>query len=150
MAEVMAEVDGSAIPKAIRKPHVSAAVRPAHAVPAVTRTMRTMIVHTPAKAGAVVAAAVAAVPVVIHATMKITALLPAPVRAAAARVKAGTATPKVIPKQHAAAGKTDSFLAKETPRFSGCFSLENWCCRSGLNARPLPYQGSALPLSYGS
>ena len=25
-----------------------------------------------------------------------------------------------------------------------------WCCRCGLNARPLPYQGSALPLSYGS
>jgi hypothetical protein len=28
----------------------------------------------------------------------------------------------------------------------GCF----WCCRGGLNSRPLPYQGSALPLSYGS
>ena len=26
----------------------------------------------------------------------------------------------------------------------------NWCCRTGLNCRPLPYQGSALPLSYGS
>ena len=25
-----------------------------------------------------------------------------------------------------------------------------WCCRTGLNCRPLPYQGSALPLSYGS
>jgi hypothetical protein len=25
-----------------------------------------------------------------------------------------------------------------------------WCCRSGLNRGPLPYQGSALPLSYGS
>ena len=25
-----------------------------------------------------------------------------------------------------------------------------WCCRGGLNSRPLPYQGSALPLSYGS
>ncbi len=25
-----------------------------------------------------------------------------------------------------------------------------WCCRKGLNFRPLPYQGSALPLSYGS
>ena len=25
-----------------------------------------------------------------------------------------------------------------------------WCCRRGLNSRPLPYQGSALPLSYGS
>ena len=26
----------------------------------------------------------------------------------------------------------------------------DWCCRTGLNCRPLPYQGSALPLSYGS
>ncbi len=26
----------------------------------------------------------------------------------------------------------------------------HWCCRTGLNCRPLPYQGSALPLSYGS
>ena len=25
-----------------------------------------------------------------------------------------------------------------------------WCCERGLNSRPLPYQGSALPLSYGS
>ena len=25
-----------------------------------------------------------------------------------------------------------------------------WCCSTGLNCRPLPYQGSALPLSYGS
>jgi hypothetical protein len=25
-----------------------------------------------------------------------------------------------------------------------------WCCQRGLNSRPLPYQGSALPLSYGS
>ena len=23
-----------------------------------------------------------------------------------------------------------------------------WCCERGLNSRPLPYQGSALPLSY--
>ena len=25
-----------------------------------------------------------------------------------------------------------------------------WCCRRGLNSRPQPYQGCALPLSYGS
>jgi hypothetical protein len=25
-----------------------------------------------------------------------------------------------------------------------------WCCRKGLNFRPLHYQWSALPLSYGS
>ena len=29
-------------------------------------------------------------------------------------------------------------------------SWRDWCCRTGLNCRPLPYQGSALPLSYGS
>jgi FkbM family methyltransferase len=28
--------------------------------------------------------------------------------------------------------------------------LDCWCCRRGLNSGPLPYQGSALPLSYGS
>ena len=27
---------------------------------------------------------------------------------------------------------------------------ELWCCRKGLNFRPPPYQGGALPLSYGS
>jgi hypothetical protein len=30
------------------------------------------------------------------------------------------------------------------------FRAFEWCCRCGLNTRPLPYQGSALPLSYGS
>src|SRR5450631_4075266 len=25
-----------------------------------------------------------------------------------------------------------------------------WCCRTGLNCGPPPYQGGALPLSYGS
>src|SRR5262245_62891488 len=25
-----------------------------------------------------------------------------------------------------------------------------WCCRCGLNTRPPPYQGGALPLSYAS
>ena len=28
--------------------------------------------------------------------------------------------------------------------------LKLWCCRGGSNSGPLPYQGSALPLSYGS
>jgi hypothetical protein len=40
------------------------------------------------------------------------------------------------------------------PRRSGQKALFlrsfGWCCRGGLNSRPLPYQGSALPLSYGS
>src|ERR1700753_2144464 len=29
-------------------------------------------------------------------------------------------------------------------------ALEEWCCQTGLNCRPLHYQWSALPLSYGS
>ena len=29
-------------------------------------------------------------------------------------------------------------------------SMKSWCCWRGLNSRPLPYQGSALPLSYSS
>src|SRR3954470_2860985 len=29
-------------------------------------------------------------------------------------------------------------------------SPKNWCCQTGLNCRPLHYQWSALPLSYGS
>src|SRR3984893_1814511 len=32
-------------------------------------------------------------------------------------------------------------------RLSPC---KGWCCRWVSNLRPLPYQGSALPLSYGS
>ena len=31
-----------------------------------------------------------------------------------------------------------------------CFHWNFWCCERGLNSRPLPYQGSALPLSYRS
>ena len=30
------------------------------------------------------------------------------------------------------------------------YSRKGWCCRWVSNLRPLPYQGSALPLSYGS
>ncbi len=30
------------------------------------------------------------------------------------------------------------------------FKRFRWCCKRGLNSRPLPYQGSALPLSYCS
>jgi hypothetical protein len=29
-------------------------------------------------------------------------------------------------------------------------NFEEWCCQTGLNCRPLHYQWSALPLSYGS
>jgi NCS1 family nucleobase:cation symporter-1 len=31
-----------------------------------------------------------------------------------------------------------------------CLEHALWCCKRGLNSRPLPYQGSALPLSYCS
>src|SRR5689334_21737361 len=31
-----------------------------------------------------------------------------------------------------------------------CMVSEKWCCREELNLRPRPYQGRALPLSYGS
>jgi hypothetical protein len=36
------------------------------------------------------------------------------------------------------------------PRYHLEFICESWCCKRGLNSRPLPYQGSALPLSYCS
>ena len=34
--------------------------------------------------------------------------------------------------------------------FLGLIIDFKWCCMGGLNSRPLPYQGSALPLSYYS
>jgi hypothetical protein len=37
-----------------------------------------------------------------------------------------------------------------TGRIVWIFQLFMWCCERGLNSRPLPYQGSALPLSYRS
>ena len=36
------------------------------------------------------------------------------------------------------------------PRGRRARPLKRWCCWRGLNSRPLPYQGSALPLSYNS
>ena len=39
------------------------------------------------------------------------------------------------------------------PRTAGMDTVSSagrWCCRGGLNSRPQPYQGCALPLSYGS
>ena len=43
-------------------------------------------------------------------------------------------------------------LAKATDSrgFFFAFNELGWCCKRGLNSRPLPYQGSALPLSYCS
>src|SRR5271170_3143918 len=39
-----------------------------------------------------------------------------------------------------------------TPTFTASAPPDDWewCCKRGLNSRPLPYQGSALPLSYCS
>jgi hypothetical protein len=34
--------------------------------------------------------------------------------------------------------------------FTGLLRWNEWCCQTGLNCRPLHYQWSALPLSYGS
>jgi hypothetical protein len=34
--------------------------------------------------------------------------------------------------------------------FKGVLRGKDWCCQTGLNCRPLHYQWSALPLSYGS
>jgi hypothetical protein len=34
--------------------------------------------------------------------------------------------------------------------FKGLLQENGWCCQTGLNCRPLHYQWSALPLSYGS
>src|ERR1700730_7824779 len=34
--------------------------------------------------------------------------------------------------------------------FIGLSREKDWCCQTGLNCRPLHYQWSALPLSYGS
>ncbi len=47
----------------------------------------------------------------------------------------------------------DTFdIAVLEPTAQKCREIKGkfWCCRRGLNSRPLPYQGSALPLSYGS
>src|SRR3954447_17493575 len=43
-----------------------------------------------------------------------------------------------------------SFRCLEFPSEIGRILQENWCCQTGLNCRPLHYQWSALPLSYGS
>ena len=50
----------------------------------------------------------------------------------------------------------ESFLSIRSPRERdlrrkpSTIRMICWCCKRGLNSRPLPYQGSALPLSYCS
>ena len=49
--------------------------------------------------------------------------------------------------------KTEAKLGRFLPRECQSVSAledEEWCCQTGLNCRPLHYQWSALPLSYGS
>src|SRR5687767_2250130 len=44
-----------------------------------------------------------------------------------------------------------AYALPETIEIAICnFKGVGWCCKRGLNSRPLPYQGSALPLSYCS
>ena len=45
--------------------------------------------------------------------------------------------------------KTRAFGAARMP-VHAYFKKMKWCCQTGLNCRPLHYQWSALPLSYGS
>ena len=45
--------------------------------------------------------------------------------------------------------KTRAFGAARMP-IRACSGKNGWCCQTGLNCRPLHYQWSALPLSYGS
>src|SRR6516164_3814527 len=41
-------------------------------------------------------------------------------------------------------------INRATYRNLEAFAPFRWCCRWVSNLRPLPYQGSALPLTYGS
>ena len=48
-------------------------------------------------------------------------------------------------------GAVDDHLATcEKMGLTRFAAAASWCCRRDLNSRPLPYQGSALPLSYSS
>ena len=49
-----------------------------------------------------------------------------------------------------AQAKALAMRGSQVPGGSRSRGTKSWCCRTGLNCRPLPYQGSALPLSYGS
>ncbi len=44
----------------------------------------------------------------------------------------------------------DTVEAANYADFTGLLRENEWCCQTGLNCRPLHYQWSALPLSYGS
>ena len=47
-------------------------------------------------------------------------------------------------------GRCPASAEKESARGCQLTGEIQWCCRCGLNTRPPPYQGGALPLSYGS
>ena len=48
------------------------------------------------------------------------------------------------------ATSTAAFWPRERPPGAGAKKYGKWCCWGGLNSRPHPYQGCALPLSYSS
>ena len=47
-------------------------------------------------------------------------------------------------------GKKNRFKWLISALFNVSEKQKTWCCKRELNSRPLPYQGSALPLSYCS
>ena len=54
---------------------------------------------------------------------------------------------RIFPFESTGSASDSKLTSLAKSRFS-LFAVELWCPWSGLNARPLPYQGSALPLSY--
>ncbi len=44
----------------------------------------------------------------------------------------------------------EALLRRQDRGSLSCLLVHEWCCRRDLNSRPPPYQGGALPLSYGS
>jgi hypothetical protein len=68
-------------------------------------------------------------------------------RPQAAELPSGPSACRIDSSRHAS-------LIRQAPRQpinkTQRFQLDKWCCQTGLNCRPLHYQWSALPLSYGS
>jgi hypothetical protein len=62
------------------------------------------------------------------------------------RSRAASESGKASPVLDPPAGRS----ARSGPSRKQGFGWGEWCCQTGLNCRPLHYQWSALPLSYGS
>ena len=68
--------------------------------------------------------------------------------AAAGRPIRPSPRPPVLPKHR---GDAPVMQHRWSKKAAGVVTpSKGWCCWTGLNCRPLPYQGSALPLSYSS